>query len=142
MSQCAYLYYALKVCTVSVKKKYTLRVCSRRVGKLWDILSRHTTASLTESPVTSVTVNCPVNHLITANILHISFHLTSSRIREKRSSSLICQSRFYHVDNFAYIFCIMMHLKVNDQMDVYKSSHCCCRLNITWTTRNKYFLPG
>ncbi len=31
----------------------------------------------------------------------------------------------------------MMHLQVNDQMEVYKSSHCCCRLNITRVIINK-----
>ncbi len=114
-------------------------VCSRRVGKLWDTLSRHTTACLTDRSVApdtrTVTVNWPVNHLLTVNILHISFNLSSYCIGEKRSSSLICQSP----ENSAHIFCIMMHLKVNDQMDVYKSSHCCCRWNITRITINKYF---
>ncbi len=120
-------------------------VCSRRVSKLWDTL-RHTTASLTDRSVASVTrtltVNWPVNHLVTVNIFHISFHLTSYLIREKRSSSMICQWRVFHVENSAHIFCIMMHLKANDQMDVYKSSHCCYRWNITRITINTYFLPG
>ncbi len=47
------------------------------------------------------------------NILHISFNLTSYRIGEKRSSSLICQSRVFHAENSAHIFCIMMQLKVH-----------------------------
>jgi len=33
----------------------------------------------------------------------------------------------------------IMHLKVNGQMDLYKSSHCCCRWNITWITLHRYF---
>ncbi len=88
----------------------------------WDILSRHThvfNGQLCRTCYTHpVTVNWPVNHFVTVNILHISFHLTSYRIREKRSSSLICQSQVFHAENSAHIFCIMMHLKVNDQMDV------------------------
>ncbi len=116
------------------KSKHFL-VCCRRVGKLWDIQSRHTTASLTESPVT---VNWSVNHLVMFNILHISFNLTSYRIREKRSSLFICKSQVFHVENSAHIFCIMMQLKVNDQMDVYKSSHCFCRWNITRITINTF----
>ncbi len=50
-SQCAYLYYALKVCTLLVKKKYTLLICYTQ----------------------PVTVNWPVNDLVTLNILHIHF---------------------------------------------------------------------
>ncbi len=46
--------------TYTTPLKYVLKsthfwVCSGRVGKLWDILSRPTTASLTESSVASVT---------------------------------------------------------------------------------------
>ncbi len=118
-------------------------VCSRRVGKLWDILSSRNCVfnrGLCHiCYLQPVTVNCPVNHLVTVNILQISFNLTSCHIREKRSSSLICQSRVFHAENSAHIFCIMMHLKVNDQMDVYKSSHCCCRLNIARITIKKTF---
>ncbi len=86
----------------------------------------------------------PVNWLsiILSQLTSSTFHLTFSRIREKRSSSMICQSRVFHEENSAHIFCIMMHLKVNDQLDDYKSSHCCCRLNITCITINTYFLPG
>jgi len=46
-SQFAYSYYALKVCALLWRKSNYFWVCSRRVDKLWDILSRHTIASLT-----------------------------------------------------------------------------------------------
>ncbi len=68
--------------------------------------------------------------LITSKGKLITFNWTSYRIREKIINSVICQSRLFHAKNSAHIFCIMMHLNINDQMDVYKSYHCCCRLNI------------
>ncbi len=136
-SQCAYLYYALKVCTLLRKSTHFWKCC-RRVGKLWDILSRNCVFNRGLCRTKPVTVYWPVNHLVTVNIVHISFNWTSYHSREKRTSSVICQSRVFHVENSALIFCIMMHLKVNNQMDVYKSSHCCCRLNITRITINTY----
>lgn len=42
-SQFIYLYYALKVCAVFVKKKYTFWVCSSREGKLVYITDRSVT---------------------------------------------------------------------------------------------------
>ncbi len=57
--------------------------CSRRVGKLWDILSHNCifNRGLCRICYTQpITVNWPVNHLVTVNILHISFHLTSYHI--------------------------------------------------------------
>ncbi len=75
---------------------------------LWDIISCNTTASLMDRSVTSVTqpvaINWPVNHLVRVNILHISFNLTFHRVSEKRSSSLICQSRVFHAEELCSYF--------------------------------------
>jgi len=57
-------------------------------------------------------LNCPVNHLVTVKILHIQYNLIFYCIREG----------------------IIMHLKVIGQMYHYKSSKCCCRLNLIWIT--------
>ncbi len=44
VSQFAYLYYALKVCTLFLKKKYSFE-CSIIVGKVWDIFFHHKSAA-------------------------------------------------------------------------------------------------
>ncbi len=82
-SQFAYLYYALKVCTLFVKKKYILLSMYQNSRQALG----HTTVSLTDALLLSYAscncLNCPVNHLVTVNIIHISFNLISYRIGEK-----------------------------------------------------------
>ncbi len=73
-SQLANLYYALKVCSLFVKKRYILlsmKQNSRQaLGYTW----------LRES---CNCLNCLVTHLVTVNIIHISFNFISYRIGEK-----------------------------------------------------------
>ncbi len=70
VSQFTYLYYALKVCTLFLKKKYIrLSICSRIVGTLWDILLRHSClfngCSVVQLWASCNCLNWPVNHLVT-----------------------------------------------------------------------------
>lgn len=96
--------YVLKVCTVFMNKKY-FWVCSGRVDKLWDIqLCNYAINGLLCCLVTCKChcLSCPVNHLVTDNILHISFHLIWNHIRKKCISTLICQSLVFHAENSVF----------------------------------------
>lgn len=103
-------------CAPLVKKKYIhlkwVVEEQARLGTSYHIIQLRLYRTLCCTCYThTVTVNWPINHLVT---LHISFNLTFYHIGEKRST-LICQPQVFHADNFPHIRCIMIHFNVNDQ---------------------------
>ncbi len=91
------------------------------------------TDTISHSYTQPVTINWPVNQLVTVNILHISFKLTSCCTGENKQLVNLPAVDLYMEKLCLYVL-YNDAFKINDQMDVYESSHCCWILNITQIT--------